>query len=458
MSEIKCPHCGQSFTVDEAGYAAILQQVRNEEFQKEVQGRLKEEREHWAEKHTAEKKNEIGKAVSEKEKEINELNVEIERLKAAAEKSSAEKELAVKNAVSEEKIKFEQKIKEADEKLSKQQDQISQLNSTIVLNDEKHKREQEKAAVEKDKKIADLQSQIDKSETEHKLRLNEELSKAERKLGETEAFYKATLEQKDEQINQLKDYKLKLSTKGVGEDLEQYCSEEFEKQLASILPNATFKKDNDNKKSGKGDYIYRECDEKGIEIISIMFEMKNESEESKTKQKNDKFFEKLDKNRKEKNCEYAILVSMLEQGKDMYDQGIYEVSRSTYGFEKMYVIRPQFFIQMIKLLRNMALNSLPVKQELEMAKKQYNDMTHFRENLAEISKGIHENYRSAGEYFRDAIAKIQKSIDFLNETKEVLKSFEDELHQASNAADGLTIENLTKGIPAMIEMFDREES
>lgn len=423
MIKTTCPNCGALVTIDEAGYAEIVRQVRSDEFNKEIQERIEAEKKNWEDK------------------------------------QSREKERAVEKEVSKVKSELEKKLDDANQKLNEKDKEIIRKDGQFATLKEQHERDLEKVAVEKDKQIAALQSQIGKSEIEHKHELQEKMSEIKKKLDDAETTHRVILAQKDAEIDQLTRNRPQ-STKDIGEDLEQYCLNEFNLHLAPTVPNASFKKDNDAKRGSKGDFIYREYDENGTEFISIMFEMKNKSEESKTTQKNDKFFEKLDKDRKEKECEYAILVSMLEQGtkNSVYDQGIYEVPRSTYGFEKMYVIRPWFFIQMIRLLRSMALDSLKVKRELKLAQAQNNDMTHFRENLAEISKEIHKNYRSAGEYFRNAIKKIDKSIAFLEDTKKALKSFEDELLQAKNKADGLTIENLTKGIPAMIEMFDREES
>lgn len=430
MIKTTCPNCGALVTIDEAGYAEIVRQVRSNEFNKEVQERIEAEKKSWEDKH------------------------------------SRDKERAVEKEVSRVKSDFEEKLKEVNQKLTEKEKEIIRKDGQFATLKEQHERDIEKISGEKDKKITELQSTIDKSESEHQLTLKNEISKLEKTIQDNEIAYKVNLTKKDAEIDQLKNNKPQ-STKEIGEDLEQYCFNEFNQHLAPILPNASFKKDNEITKGSKGDFIYREYDENdenGKPFISIMFEMKSESKDSKTHQKNDKFFDKLDKDRKKKECDYAILVSTLEENtkNSVYDQGIYEVPYSTYRFEKMYVIRPWFFIQMIRLLRNMALDSLKIKQDLKLAQDQNNDMTHFRENLAEISKGIHENYRSAGEYFRNAIKKIDKSIAFLEDTKKALKSFEDELLQAKNKADGLTVENLTKEIPTMIEMFkalpDRSET
>lgn len=456
MSEIKCPKCGEIFTVDEAGYAAILQQVRTEEFQKEIQGRLKEEKKHLEEKHAAEKETEIGKAVSEKDKEISALLLEIADLKAAVSQNNKDTELAVTNAVSEVQTKYEEKLKEA-------ADEAQQLKQKIA-NDErdaqKRERELEKVAGEKDKEIADLQAKIDKSDTEHELALTKAVAEVKEELNSTKAAYKATLEQKDEQINQLKDYKLKLSTKGVGEDLEQYCLNEFNQQLAPIVPHASFKKDNDTKKGGsKGDFIYRECDENGSEIFSIMFEMKNESKESKTKQKNDRFFEKLDKDRNDKGCEYAVLVTMLEQDNDWYNMGIVEIPFATYGYKKMYAIRPQFFIQFIRLLRSAALNSLQWKQKLKELEDQNIDMTHFERNFNKFRDNFSNFYNKSKENFNDAITEIENTIEHLKKVKAALMSSGENLQSANNQVEEITVRKLAKDSPTMFKALpDRSET
>lgn len=454
MNEIKCPHCGQSFTVDEAGYAAILQQVRNEEFQKEIQGKMKD----WEETQNVKKETEIGKAVSEKEKEISALREEIAELRTTAKNSDTEKNLAVKTAVSEEKSNSEQKIKEAKEKLSKQQEQISQLNSTIALNMEKHERERERIAAEKDSEIADLKAKITNSENEHKLALHKAVDEVKQQLAEEKAKHEADNKAKDDQIEYYKDFKAKLSTKMVGETLEQHCRIQFDQIRMTAFPRASFEKDNDAKSGSKGDFIYREKDEDGIEILSIMFEMKNEMDTTATKHKNEDFFKELDKDRKEKKCEYAVLVSLLEADSELYT-GITDVS---YRYEKMYVIRPQFFIPMITLLRNVALNSLQYKRELALMRVQNIDITNFEDNLNDFKGKIKENYRLAGQNFHAAIKDIEDTIKKLEKTKKELELFEKNLRIASEKAEDITIKKLTKGNPTMIEMFkalpDRSET
>lgn len=449
MNEIKCPHCGQSFTVDEAGYAAILQQVRNEEFQKEIQGRLKEEKKHWEEKQAAEKETEIGKAVSEKEKEVSALREEIAKLNAAVSQNATETELAVKNAVAEEKSKSEQRIKEAEEKLSKQQDQISQLNSTIALNMEKHERKLERTAAEKDSVIADLNAKITNSETEHKLALNEAVGEVRQQLTDEKAAHEADNKAKDELIEYYKDFKAKLSTKMVGESLEQHCRTQFDQIRMTAFPRASFEKDNDAKSGSKGDFIYREEDEEGIEILSIMFEMKNEMDTTATKHKNEDFFKELDKDRTEKKCEYAVLVTLLEADSELYT-GITDVS---YRYEKMYVIRPQFFIPMITLLRNAALNSLQYKRALALERAQNIDITNFENSLNDFKEKFARNYDLASRKFKEAVDEIDKSILHLQKIKDALLSSENNLRLANNKAEEITIKKLTKNNPTMAAKF-----
>lgn len=432
MHEIRCPHCNQSFTVDEAGYAAILQQVRGDEFNREVRERVEEEKKHWEEKALGEKKNEIGEAVSQKEKEIGDLRLEIEKLKAAAEKSDTEKALAVKEAVSEAQTEYEKKLKKAE-------DEALQLKQKIALDMEQHQRE-----------IDGLNAKLENSEDKHKLALTEAVSEVEKQLGETKAAYEAEIKAKDEQIDYYKDLKSKLSTKMVGETLEQHCETQFNQLRPTAFRNAYFEKDNDSRTGSKGDYIYRELDENGIEIISVMFEMKNEMDTTATKHKNEDFFKELDKDRTEKKCEYAVLVSLLEADSELYNTGIVDVS---YRYDKMYVIRPQFFIPMITLLRNAALNSLQYKRELALAREQNIDITHFEENLNDFKDKFSRNYNLASKKFKEAIDEIDKTISHLQKTKDALLSSENNLRLANNKAEDITIKKLTKGNPTMIEMF-----
>lgn len=431
MNEIKCPHCGQSFTVDEAGYAAILQQVRNEEFQKEIQGRLKEEKKHLEEMHAAEKETEIGKAVSEKEKEISTLREEITKLNAAAKNSDTEKNLAIVNAVSQTKSDYEKKLKAAE-------DEARQLKQRIALDMKDHENE-----------INGLKAKLENNENEHKLALSEAVSRVEKERDKEKIAHEYEIKKKDEEIERLNNFKSKLSTKMIGESLEQHCQTQFNQIRMTAFPRAYFEKDNDAKSGSKGDFIYREEDEDGIEILSIMFEMKNEMDTTATKHKNEDFFKELDKDRTEKKCEYAVLVTLLEADSELYT-GITDVS---YRYEKMYVIRPQFFIPMITLLRNAALNSLQYKRALALERAQNIDITNFENSLNDFKDKFARNYDLASRKFKEAVDEIDKSILHLQKIKDALLSSENNLRLANNKAEEITIKKLTKNNPTMAAKF-----
>lgn len=442
MAEIKCPKCGEVFTVDEAGYAAILQQVRTDEFQKELRGRLEEEKRHWEEKQAAEKESEIGKAVSEKEKEIGNLRLEIEKLNAAVSQNKTETELAVNDAVSKTQSDYEKKLKAAEE-------ETRQLKQKIALDAQQHESKLKKSADEKDKEIAELNHKIEISESEHQLALNEAVSEANRKLAEEKAAHEADVKAKDEQIEYYKDFKAKQSTKMIGESLEQHCQNQFNQIRTTAFPRAYFEKDNDAKSGSKGDFIFRESDEDEVEILSIMFEMKNEMDTTATKHKNEDFFKELDKDRREKKCEYAVLVSLLETDSELYT-GITDVS---YRYEKMYVIRPQFFIPMITLLRNAAMNSLQYKRALALERAQNIDITNFENSLNDFKDKFARNYDLASRKFKEAVDEIDKSILHLQKIKDALLSSENNLRLANNKAEEITIKKLTKNNPTMAEKF-----
>ncbi len=389
MSEIKCPKCGTTFKVDDASYADILSQVRGAEFEAELHARLKDsEKQAVADRELA-----LAKREAEFEKRQASAKAEIAELKSKLEKANTERELAVAKAI---------------------------------------------APVEKecDRLASDLENKA-----------------SEAKLRETAivAQYKGALKLKDDEIQQLKDLKAKLSTKMVGETLEQHCRTEFDRIRMAAFPNAYFEKDNDARTGSKGDFIFRECDEQGNEIISIMFEMKNENETTATKHKNEDFFKELDKDRREKNCEYAVLVSLLEADSELYNTGIVDVS---YKYEKMYVIRPQFFIPIITLLRNAAMNSMKYKAELAVVREQNIDITHFEENIEAFKTAFARNYDLASRKFQSAIEEIDKTISHLQKTKEALLSSENNLRLANNKAEELTVKRLTRGNPTMRAKFN----
>ncbi len=425
MNEIICPNCQKAFKVDEAGFAEILKQVRNHQFEEELQERLK---------------------IAEREK-----NSEIELNKE----------------------KFKSYLQE---QLSKKDAEISQLKSVNEL-------EMTGKVSEKEKEILELKSKIEKAETEKKLAISEAVQKFEKEknnlenekndLGnrlknkdlEKELSEKSLKEQfdeklkskdiiikyKDEEIDRVKEMKAKLSTKMVGETLEQHCEIEFNKLRATAFQNVYFEKDNDSRSGSKGDFIYREMDDSGNEIISIMFEMKNEADQTATKKRNEDFFRELDKDRTEKKCEYAVMVSLLEAENEFYNTGIVDVS---HRFSKMYVVRPQFFIPIITLLRNAAMNSLQYKKELALVKNQNIDITNFEEKIDIFKQGFAKNYELASRQFKTAVEEIDKTITHLQKTKDALLSSVNNLRLANNKAEDLTIKKLTYGNPTMKAKFD----
>ena len=426
MNEIKCPHCGQAFTVDEAGYAAILSQVRTKEFDDELHRQL--EVMSAAERKDSElKMNEaVSKVTTRKDSEINELKLRIQKLESEAEQNSNSTELAISRAVSKEKEKYEKKLSESSEELAKKREEM-------VL----------------------LGSKLENVKLENELAIKEAVSRIESERDTQKAEYEAKLKAQQESLEYYKDLKAKMSTKMIGETLEQHCENSFNMIRAAAFRNAEFGKDNTVTDGTKGDYIYREKDDEGNEIISIMFEMKNEMETTASKHRNEDFFTKLDKDRRNKNCEYAVLVSLLESENEMYNQGIVDVS---YAYEKMYVIRPQFFIPMITILRNAAMNSLEYKRQLAYIKNQEIDITHFEERIEDFKSAFSKNYDLAGRQFNTAIEEIDKTIEHLNKVKENLQKSLNNLRLANNKAQTqLTIKALTKDNDTMIEMFDQLE-
>lgn len=400
MNEIKCPNCKKTFKVDEAGFADILKQVRDHEFDKELHERIEmlEKDKESAVKLAEEKtKNELQADAAKKDAKIADLQAEKDaeaaKLEAKIESTETEKKLAVT---------------EATNKVEKERDELA--------------------------------NELKSKETEKQL--------LESSLKDK---YDAKLKSKDEIIAQYKDMKAKLSTKMLGETLEQHCEVEFNKLRPTAFPNAYFEKDNDVSGGTKGDYIYREEDEQGNEIISIMFEMKNEGDETATKKKNVDFLDKLDDDRNKKGCEYAVLVTLLEADNELYNSGVVDVS---HRHTKMYVIRPQFFILMITLLRNAAMSSLDSKQELALVREQNIDITNFEENMEKFKQGFARNYDLASRKFQTAIDGIDKTINQLQKTKENLLRSEDNLRLANKKAEDLTIKKLTRGNPTMKAKFD----
>jgi hypothetical protein len=421
MHEIKCPHCGKAFNIDEAGYAEILTQVRDEAFDKAIHERLElAEKEKQTAVELAEAKiaSDLKEAAAEKDLEIERLREEL--------KTSAE--LAQAKATGE--LKDESARKEAE---------IERLKAELEKADVESKLALKEALTEVEKQRDDLERKLDSRDTEQAL--------LEKSLKEK---YETQIKDREQEIERLRDMKAKLSTKMVGETLEQHCEVEFNKIRAAAFPNAHFAKDNDASGGTKGDFIFRESDESGTEFVSIMFEMKNELDEGSNKKKNEDFFKKLDEDRKKKGCEYAVLVSLLEPENELYNTGIVDVSHL---YPRMYMVRPQFFIPIITLIRNEAHKTLKLKSELAQVKAQNVDITNFEEQMEEFRKGFSRNYDLASRQFEDAIGEIDKSIRNLEKTKTSLLKSANNLRLANDKAQDLTIKKLTRGNPTMTEKF-----
>ena len=521
MNEIKCPKCGQAFTIDEASYADILKQVRDESFHEELEKRERAS----ADLLRSQQKNELQKLESEKNERIKELEAKIEA-------SNRDKELAVKDseaqkdkqiaeleaklmtaqqekvlALKDSEAEKERQLAELQAKLdasaqdkelavkdseAQKDKQIAELEAKLLSARQEKVLALKDSEAEKERQLAELQAKLDasahdseKTISELKAELNntdiakqlavknaleeltekknaelekkqkeilglmENLNKKEQEQNTLKENCRIQIEEKDKQIEQLRDFKSRLSTKMVGETLEQHCMIEFNRLRMTAFPGAYFEKDNDARTGSKGDFIFRDYDD-GFEYISIMFEMKNENEETRTKHKNEDFFKELDKDRKEKKCEYAVLVSMLESDSDYYNTGIVDVS---YRYEKMYVIRPQFFIQMITILRNAARESLKYRKELALKNKQNIDITNFEQKMNDFKEKFGKNYELASRKFQTAIEEIDKTIDHLLKTKENLLSSENNLRLANNKAQELSIKRLTRNNPTMQQKF-----
>ena len=409
---ITCPHCGTAFQVNETEYSQLLAQVRGAEFDKEIHERLARETELLAQR----AENDLQARLSDKDKEILELTAKLDTF-------ASQTELELSSAIS----KKDQEIQE----LKAQLGQI-RLAKDLEL-------QQAVAQMEKERDAA-----------QNALVLQEQ--KQELALATTRQEYEVRLKAADEQVEFYKNFKAQQSTKAIGESLEQFAEAEFNKVRSYAFPRAKFAKDNDVSVSGsKGDFIFRDFDESGLEFISIMFEMKNEADTTKTKHKNADFFKELDKDRREKKCEYAVLVSMLEADNDYYNTGIVDVSHE---YEKMYVIRPQFFIQLIGILRNAALNSLQYQQELALVKEQNIDITHFEEDLEIFKNAFAKNYQSASNNFQKAIDEIDKAIKRMEAVKAALTTSENQLRLANNKLDDVSVKKLTRNNPTMKAKFE----
>lgn len=391
MQEIKCPHCGKTFSLEDAGYADILKQVRDSEFEAALH----------------------------------------ERLELAEEKKNTEIELAeakLKAKLTEDAAKREREIESLKAKL-----QAAEVEKKLALSEAVQSLEKERDSLKGDLKLAKVENELNAKAVEDKLT--------------------SQIKDRDAEIERLRDFKAKLSTKMVGETLEIHCQTEFDRIRATAFPRAYFEKDNDSRSGSKGDYIFRDSDESGTEFISVMFEMKNESDTTATKKKNEDFFKELDKDRNEKGCEYAVLVSLLEPDSELYNTGIVDVS---HRYPKMYVVRPQFFIPIITLLRNAAQNSLQYKSELALVKAQNIDVANFEDELESFKSGFAKNYDLASRKFTDAIDEIDKAIERLGKVKEALVGSERNLRLANDKAQDVTIKKLTKNNPTMAAKFEEQ--
>ncbi len=509
MNEIICPNCSKAFKVDEAGFADILKQVRDHQFDEELNARLnlaEKEKENAIKLAEANIKNSLQEQLAKKDKELTELKAqsdselaeklakkesEIFEIKSKIEKAESEKQLAVSQAIKEIEKERDKLINDLKTKDIEKVNAIELVEANIKNTFQKELSEKDKELTQlkaqsefeianklanKEIEISEMKSKIEKAESEKQLAVSEATRKIEKerddyandlKIKETEkelleksikeqftvklTTKDETIKMKDDEIARLKDFKQKLSTKMVGESLEQHCESEFNRIRMTAFPNAFFGKDNDASSGTKGDFIFRESDASGNKIISIMFEMKNENDTTSTKKKNEDFFSKLDRDRTTKNCEYAVLVSLLESESEFYNTGIVDVS---YHYPKMYVVRPQFFLPIISFLRNAALNSMKYKAELNLIRNQNVDITNFEEKMNSFKEGFARNYDLASRKFKTAIDEIDKTITHLQKTKDALLSSENNLRLANNKADDLTIKKLTYNNPTMKAKFN----
>lgn len=454
MNEIKCPNCGEVFTVNESQYSELLLQVRTAAFEKEIHDRLSQELELANQK----SQNQKQALLTQKDQEISDLLFQIRQF-------DTEKEWLKKDVAQ----SYDQELAKKDQEILVLKGQVEQFDTEKELVKSQLEQLAHQELQAKNQEIQDLENQLQTLRLEHKHQLQESLSLLEKErdsaqnqliLQEKEAAlaqnslkerYEMQLRQKEETIEFYKDFKARQSTKMIGESLEQHCEYEFNKNRMAMFKRAEFGKDNDARTGSKGDYIYREVDENGVEILSIMFEMKNEGDETATKKKNEHFFKELDKDRKEKQCEYAILVTLLEADSELYNSGIVDVS---YAYEKMYVIRPQFFLPMITLLRNAALNALKYKQELALVREQNIDITNFEEDLETFKIAFAKNYNKASTNFGKAIDEIDKAIRRMEEVKKFLTTSENQLRLANNKLEDVSVKKLTRKNPTMKAKFE----
>lgn len=487
MNEIKCPKCGTVFQVDETGFASIVKQVRDAEFARELKQReelLQASKEEAVQLAVAKTQGELQQGLLSKDAAIAELKAQVEAL-------LREKELYAANAVAEKQRECDAlaaQLKQQEDAAALEKERVeSELRASVVQQTSRVKQLEgemgaQRAALEAQHRMAvsELQQKLEHQgaqfATEKQLAITQATAEVERerdslaaeiKLKEAEKAQVANeltsqmnerlrakdelIAYKDQEIERYKDMKARLSTKMLGESLEQHCEREFNRLRATAFPKAYFEKDNDASQGSKGDFIFRECDDAGNEIISIMFEMKNEQDDSTHKHKNEDFLKKLDADRKKKNCEYAVLVSLLELDNELYNEGIVDMS---YRYEKMYVVRPQFFIPMISILRNAALSSMQYKEELALIRQQNIDVTNFENEMEDFKQKFGRNYRLASEKFQKAISEIDKTIDHLMKTKEALLGSENNLRLANDKAEALSIKKLTRNNPTMQAKFE----
>ncbi len=450
MKEIKCPNCGEMFKIDESNYQSIVNQIRDQQFTDDLklrEAQLIKDKESALALIKQEMQSEIDKLNLQLEQKENEsaANIKLATNQAATDylKKLAEKESEIEKLQSQIQLEQQSFKNQLQKQLNEKDSQISDLSNQLKNKENENQLEIQKIVNTKDSEIAKLSSALESSQDQFKIKENSLKEK-----------YENQLKTKDDLIDYYKDLKLKLSTKLVGETLEQHCENEFNQIRATAFKNAYFEKDTDAKAGTKGDYIFKDYDDDNNEIVSIMFEMKNEEDKTATKQKNEDFFAKLDKDRKAKNCEYAVLVSLLEKDSELYNTGIVDVS---YKYEKMYVIRPQFFIPMITLLRNAALNAMEYKRELTLIRNQNIDISNFENEMNDFKNRFSKNYELAARRFKEAIEEIDKTIIHLQKTKDALLSSENNLRLANNKAQDLSIKRLTRNNPTMKKMFDEQQ-
>ena len=461
MKEIKCPHCGQLFTIDESNYDSIVKQIRDHEFYDELKKREAEYNE----------KLELQKELVEKDL-MGRANVKLNEQKAEIENLKNQLKLVEKEHENELNLKTSSFKEEINTLNAKRQGEIDKITASKDIEISELKSKANATVLDLKSKIEILNQQVKNGDTEKELAVNKaiselketkdlEINKAKNELeiyksemankfDSMKDSYEQQLSAKQELVDYYKDFKTKMSTKMIGESLEQHCANEFNKNRMGMFRNAYFEKDNEVVEDSKGDFVFRDFDEDGVEIISIMFEMKNEADTTSTKHKNEDFFDKLDKDRNRKKCEYAVLVSLLESDSELYNEGIVDVS---YRYPKMYVIRPQFFIPLITLLRNAALNATEYKKQLLIEKNNNLDIAHFEENMENFKVAFGKNFETASKKFSTAIDEIDKTIDHLKKVKENLLSSDRQLRLANDKAQDLTIKKLTKNAPSLAEKF-----